>query len=184
MSFNETFDSGLGSYAIVGPFGGGADNGMWAAGAGNSAPGCVLLEYGADNDGSLVNGGALNPTGDTHPIASGDFFYMNYNMISGDMGATRWIDIYLTTLGPAGTITITIAPSFYGWQQLAYDLAAYAGRTITAVLMAVTNSGGIGTAAAYVDSITIGDTPPAFDTPATGFALTHSAGGMPGAVMV
>lgn len=176
MAFDYNFDASLGSY--VATFGAVAFDGA----SGNSAVGC--LKYGPDTAGMSVE----NTTGQA--AAASQKLYFNYRIVGKTVD-----DITFAALGFTLTYADATQTSFYimwadvaledtGWVQFASTTLPFP--TGHGDYTRLDISGGVPNSASnitiYIDSIVVSDTPPALTT--STFALTHSSGGIPGAVAI
>jgi hypothetical protein len=191
MSFNENFDSGLGSYAITYDGVDPPTNGGWVSTQGNPSGGSVQLfynnNYPTDKDGVLDNGSTENPTGDTHLVLTGEKLYFNYKVVDWDaVSDTRWIYGEIHFLG-FGSEVLQPAPEAGEWHQFEFDLASRVGQTVSKIVINLAPlDNPHDPYHVFIDTILIDTDPPPFtaDTPVSTFDYTHSVGGIPGSIAI
>lgn len=155
MAYNETFDSGLGTYTITSGL---PTDGQWTGSAGNTSAGCVALYY--PND-----GGSLQNIVGTHTILSGDYIYFNFRVVGSTVSTGSLIEVQawqgaslLLSQGPLATISSA-------WQQYALPIGGL-GSYISKLNIAVYPQANDQTEpyTVYIDSIVIGPDAPPFDS--------------------
>lgn len=177
MAVNENFDNDLGNYYVLG-------GGAWTGATGFPAAGCAAFDLS-----SLSNG--LGNNTDTQVVAAGDSFYFYWRVINGETFPDGTDVIGMSLLfddggggSPFTSLEITgaeINTSDTGWQLATVVIPpSFEGYTLVDVFCDFATLFDVG-AMAYIDTILMDADPP---TTGLTFELTHSAGGIPGAVLI
>lgn len=184
MSYDATFDDDLDGYAA----GGGYESAVsWNGSIGNPAAGCVEINAPA---------ATYNGPGITKSDSFGSFpnkVWFSYR-ITGKTGASAGNAVSFNVTAYFGSPSLYLelvipyedwATTDTGWIQTYLDIPTPApGATITSLYLNFVNCHVTSEALiAYIDNVSISTSAPPFEAGAT-FGYSHSAGGIPGAVLV